>query len=111
MPLTREDEEKILKRLGISSFEDLLDEVIPDRFRIKRDLNLPPPISEPEVRKVLQEYAGMNLDLNRVVSFLGGGAYDHYIPAAINEIISRPEFYTAYTPYQAGVSQGTLQTI
>ena len=111
IPMTGEDEKRILKRLGVSSFEEMIDQIIPERFRCKEGLNLPPPISELEVRKLLREYAGMNLDLSQTVSFLGGGAYDHYIPTAVNEIVSRPEYYTAYTPYQAEVSQGTLQTI
>jgi len=109
--MRKEDEERILKRLGFDSFAQLLDEVVPKRFQYEKPLQLPEPLSELEVRRLLNGYARRNLDLTRAVCFLGGGAYDHYIPAAVNEIISRPEFYTAYTPYQAEVSQGTLQTI
>jgi glycine dehydrogenase subunit 1 len=110
IPNTDRDREEMLKRIGVSSFEELLSE-IPEQFRLKEGLDLPPPLSELEAREELKRISETNLDIESRVSFLGGGAYDHYIPAVVDHIISRPEFYTAYTPYQAEVSQGTLQTI
>lgn len=110
IPNTDKDREEMLKRIGVSSFEELLSEV-PEGLKLKTGLNLPPPLSELEVRRELKQLSERNLNMESHISFLGGGAYDHYIPSVIDHIISRPEFYTAYTPYQAEVSQGTLQTI
>lgn len=111
LPLTPEDEKKILKRLGVGSFSELIDTIIPPELQFKGKIGLPPPASEIEVRKILRSIAGMNYNTDDFVSFLGAGVYDHYIPAIVDSIISRSEYYTAYTPYQAEVSQGTLQTI
>ena len=74
-------------------------------------MELPHPLSEMEAAAAARELAGANYDPTRAVSFLGGGAYDHYIPAAVDQLLIRSEFYTCYTPYQAEVSQGTLQAI
>lgn len=98
----------MLKRIGVSSFEELL-KIIPEKIRVKGELKLPRPLSELEVQRLLREIASENI--HTYASFLGGGSYDHFIPSVIDHIISRPEFYTAYTPYQAEVSQGTLQSI
>ncbi|MGB9720947.1 MAG: aminomethyl-transferring glycine dehydrogenase subunit GcvPA [bacterium] len=111
LPLTPEDEKHILSRLGVSSFSELIDRVIPPDVQFKEKIGLPPAGSEIEVRKMLNTLAGLNYDTNDFLSFLGAGVYDHYIPAIVDSIISRSEFYTAYTPYQAEVSQGTLQSI
>ncbi len=110
IPNTDKEREEMLKKIGVSSFEELLSEV-PEGLKLKTELNLPPPLSELEVRRELKQLSEQNLNMESHVSFLGGGAYDHYIPSVIDHVISRPEFYTAYTPYQAEVSQGTLQTI
>ena len=107
IPHTKEDLKKMLEVIGVSGIEDLL-EGIPDNIRLKEPLDLPPPMSELEVVRELKRLADMN---QMMTCFAGGGIYDHFRPAAIETIISRPEFYTAYTPYQAEVSQGTLQAI
>ena len=101
------DRREMLKALGVDSFEALMD-AIPAEVRLKGELNLPPALSEMEAVQHLQGLADQN---QQGVLFLGGGAYDHYIPAAVRHILLRSEFYTAYTPYQAEVSQGTLQAI
>jgi glycine dehydrogenase subunit 1 len=111
LPLTPEDEKKILNRLGIGSFAELIDKIIPPEIQFKGKIGLPQGVSEIEIRKILYSVAGQNSNTGEFISFLGAGVYDHYIPAIIDTIISRSEFYTAYTPYQAEVSQGTLQSI
>lgn len=110
LPHTPEDRERMLAQLGISSVEELLSP-IPESLRLKSRLDLPAPAAEAEVAKWVRELSLKNQHLEEWVSFLGAGAYDHLIPTVVGEIISRPEFYTAYTPYQAEVSQGTLQVI
>ncbi|OJT84732.1 glycine dehydrogenase, partial [Clostridioides difficile] len=77
----------------------------------KRDLNLEIGKSELEVSKIVKRLSEENLSLEDLTCFLGAGAYDHYIPSIIKHITSRSEFYTAYTPYQAEISQGTLQVV
>ena len=109
-PHTPEDKKQMLDRIGVKSFDELIS-VIPDKLRFKGKLDLPEPMSELEITKHCSEIAAKNSNQNDFVSFLGGGTYDHYIPAVINHILLRSEFYTAYTPYQAEVSQGTLQAI
>jgi len=100
----------MLEAIGVRDCAELF-ATIPQDIRRQQDLHLPRPLSEPEVRAELSRLAGRNTGTSRLACFAGAGAYDHYIPAVIDTIISRPEFYTAYTPYQAEVSQGTLQAI
>ncbi|TKJ43459.1 glycine dehydrogenase (aminomethyl-transferring) [candidate division TA06 bacterium B3_TA06] len=107
---TPEDIRRMLERIGVERFEDLLAD-IPEDLRVKGELNLPPALSEYEAKLLLSRMAGCNCDPAQLVSFMGGGVYDHVIPALVNYVISRPEFYTAYTPYQPEVSQGTLASI
>jgi glycine dehydrogenase subunit 1 len=111
LPLTPQDEKEMLARIGVSSFEELLDKIIPKDLQYHGSIPIPEAVSESEVRQILGELAGKNISTDDYLSFLGAGVYDHYIPAIIDSLISRSEFYTAYTPYQAEVSQGTLQTI
>lgn len=107
---TPDDVRLMLERIGVSRFEDLLADV-PEELRASSKLNLPAPLSEYEARRLLSRMAGCNCDPQQLTSFLGGGVYDHVIPSLVNYVISRPEFYTAYTPYQPEVSQGTLTSI
>jgi glycine dehydrogenase subunit 1 len=100
----------MLERIGVASVEELF-AGIPATIRLNRPLNLPEPLSEPEAVTELSKLAAGNAGSGQLTCFAGAGAYDHYIPAIVDTIISRPEFYTAYTPYQAEVSQGTLQAI
>jgi len=101
------DINEMLQRIGVNDFESLISN-IPQELRFKGDLDIPDAISELESTDLLDTLGSKNL---KGISFLGGGAYDHYIPAIIDTIIGRSEFYTAYTPYQPEVSQGTLQSI
>jgi glycine dehydrogenase subunit 1 len=101
------DLKAMLKRIGVENFEELLDS-IPEDLRKNNDFGFTKALSEPEVKKHLYTISKNNKNCIDNISFLGGGIYDHYIPAVIDHIVSRSEFYTAYTPYQAEVSQGTL---
>ena len=108
-PHTKQDVEVMLKSIGVEKIEDLFTE-IPEKFRYPK-LNLAPRLTEMEVLGELEGIASANGSTKELLSFLGAGAYDHYIPAAIDNLLQRGEFYTAYTPYQPEISQGTLQAI
>ena len=108
-PHTQQDVEVMLKSIGVEKIEDLFAE-IPEKFRYPK-LNLAPRLTEMEVRDELEGIASANGSTKELLSFLGAGAYDHYIPAAIDNLLQRGEFYTSYTPYQPEISQGTLQAI
>ncbi len=109
-PHTAEDRKLMLERIGVGSVDELF-AGIPAGIRLNRLLDLPTSLSEPEAVTELSRLSAANTGTRQLTCFAGGGAYDHYIPAIVDTIISRPEFYTAYTPYQAEVSQGTLQAI
>jgi glycine cleavage system P protein (glycine dehydrogenase) subunit 1 len=100
----------MLETIGVSSFDKLL-APIPSHLRLQRLLNLPEPQSEYQIARDFEALAAKNDVPGRVLSFLGGGSYDHFVPAAVDHLSFRSEFYTAYTPYQAEVGQGTLTTI
>jgi glycine dehydrogenase subunit 1 len=100
----------MLASIGVASFEDLIAQ-IPAEVRLRTPLETPGPLSEIELRHRVGGWARENLAGDGVVSFMGGGLYDHYIPAAVDVLASRSEFATAYTPYQAEVAQGTLTAI
>jgi glycine dehydrogenase subunit 1 len=106
-PHTPADREQMLAAIGVSSVDDLFADVSA-RFR-PASFDVPPPLTELEVRAELARLAGRNLIPE--VSFLGAGAYRHLVPSVVNEVIGRSEFSTSYTPYQPEVSQGTLQSI
>jgi glycine dehydrogenase subunit 1 len=112
IPLTTAQEREMLEALGESSLSDLFS-VIPEDIRRKARFATVPPraLSEHEVLSRLKSLAATNTSPESTVSFLGGGVYDHFIPSAVRHLIGRSEFYTAYTPYQPEVAQGTLQAI
>ena len=108
IPNTEIELNEMLESIGVSDFEDLIND-IPVSLRYLHNLNIPKSLSELELVRHLTDLAEKNESFESV--FAGAGAYDHFIPAVINHLISRSEFMTAYTPYQAEVAQGTLQTI
>ena len=110
IPHSLKEREAMLSAIGVKSLEDLFKD-IPARHRFPK-LDLPPALTEMEAFAELGELSAGNENINTdLVSFLGAGAYNHYIPAAVDHILQRGEFYTAYTPYQPEISQGTLQSI
>jgi glycine dehydrogenase subunit 1 len=110
LSLTDADREAMLSAIGVDSV-DALFEQIPAGVRFDRELDLEPPLSEQELVAHLEDLAARNSDTGREASFLGAGIYDHYVPALVDTVLSRGEFLTAYTPYQAEMSQGILQAI
>lgn len=110
IPATDEDEKEMLNSIGLNSLDELFSD-IPESIKLKKSLSLPEGLSELELSRYLDRLANKNLSTSELTCFLGAGAYDHYIPALIKHIVSKSEFYTAYTPYQAEISQGTLQCI
>ena len=110
IPVSARQQKDMLSAVGCRSFEDLFQD-IPDSVRLKKTMNLPEPLSELELSAMMQSIASGNDTVRDRCCFLGAGAYDHYIPAAVKHLSGRQEFYTAYTPYQPEISQGTLQTI
>lgn len=110
LPMTADDRRRMLEVVGVESMEELLAD-IPDAVRCKDRLDLPGPLAEMELVRYMRTLAGKNKNLDDYVCFLGAGAYDHYVPGIIKHVLTRQEFYTAYTPYQPEVSQGTLQAI
>jgi glycine dehydrogenase subunit 1 len=109
IPNSPDERAEMLQQLGAASIENLFDS-IPEDLRLRRQLNVPAAMSEIELLKAFDEMGARNQAAGRV-SFLGGGAYSHYVPTIVDHLISRSEFFTAYTPYQPEISQGTLQSI
>ena len=110
LPHTKEDIESMLKVTGQESLDDLFS-CIPDDLKTTEDIDIPQSLSEWELNGHMEALASLNIACKDYKCFIGGGSYDHYIPAIIPYLISRSEFMTAYTPYQPEVSQGTLQGI
>lgn len=100
----------MLQSIGMNSIDELFTD-IPDDLKLDRNLNLGDGLCEMEIKKELQSLAQKNINLDQYPCFLGAGAYDHYIPAALDQLLLRSEFYTTYTPYQPEISQGILQSI
>ena len=109
IPNTDADRARMLEAVGVASTEELFHDV-PKEHRFPR-LDLPPALSEQEVLSEMETLARRNAQGGVTPSFLGGGAYQHFIPAVVDAVVSRSEFATAYTPYQPEISQGTLQAI
>jgi glycine dehydrogenase subunit 1 len=107
---TRADRSKMLEAIGVSSVEGLFAD-IPPELRLGRELDLPPGKPEQEVYAHLRELAARNVSTDDEISFVGGGMYDHYVPALVEAIALRSEFLTPYTPYQPEISQGGLQVM
>jgi glycine dehydrogenase subunit 1 len=109
IPNSPDERAEMLQQIGVASIENLFDS-IPATLRLQDHLQVPAALSEIDLLRKFEQTAARNLAANRV-SFLGGGAYSHYIPTVVDHLISRSEFFTAYTPYQPEISQGTLQAI
>lgn len=107
---TSEDQRDMLRTIGAESLDDLFAGV-PADLRLSRPLAIPAPLAEAELTRRLQQLAERNQGTGKLVCFLGGGAYDHFVPAVVDALASRGEFYTSYTPYQPEVSQGNLQVM
>ena len=107
---TPQDQQDMLEAIGVSAIEELFDQ-IPPEVRLERPLDLAPAHCEMELSQHLSNLASQNLHAANSVCFLGGGSYDHFVPAVVDAIASRGEFYTSYTPYQPEVSQGNLQVM
>ncbi|MEX2138157.1 MAG: aminomethyl-transferring glycine dehydrogenase subunit GcvPA [Pirellulales bacterium] len=105
---TPEDQRAMLEAIGVSSIDDLF-APIPADVRFRRDLNIPPALTELELLDHLSSLADKNSAAGQKICFLGGGSYDHFIPSIVDYVASRGEFYTSYTPYQPEASQGNLQ--
>lgn len=110
LPVTECDKELMLEAIGVNTIDDLFQH-IPTELQLNRRLNINDSMSELEVESYINKIADLNSNTDDLTCFLGAGAYDHYIPSLIKHITSRSEFFTAYTPYQPEISQGTLQAI
>lgn len=110
IPVTCEQREAMLRAVGVSNVDELF-AAVPEPVRLDGPLDLPEPMGEIELAAHLRGLASANRPASGLVSFLGAGCYEHHIPSIVDHVISKPEFFTAYTPYQPEVSQGTLQAI
>ncbi|MGM0828316.1 MAG: aminomethyl-transferring glycine dehydrogenase subunit GcvPA [Bacillota bacterium] len=110
LPMTEQDQREMLDSIGVDNVNDLFED-IPEKVRFKGDYKIKEAKSETELVKELTKMAAKNADLKSHSSFLGAGVYDHYMPIIVDHVLSRSEFYTAYTPYQPEISQGELQAI
>ncbi len=108
VPNTSEEQQAMLASMRLSTMEDLL-QPVPEEVRLRRDLDLPEALPEPDLKRVMTRMAAKNVDLDRAISFLGAGTYDRSIPSVVAHLQRRSEFVTSYTPYQPEVSQGILQ--
>lgn len=110
LPMTEQDKKEMLQTIGVDSVDELFSD-IPEKVRFNGLYNIKEAKSESSLLKELSQMAAKNMDVKQNISFLGAGVYDHYIPTIVDHVISRSEFYTAYTPYQPEISQGELQAI
>ncbi|MEC1107175.1 aminomethyl-transferring glycine dehydrogenase subunit GcvPA [Bacillus velezensis] len=110
LPATEQDKKEMLKAIGAETIDELFAD-IPEDVRFQKDYQIKQAKSETELTRELTKLAAKNKDAVTYASFLGAGVYDHYQPVIVDHVISRSEFYTAYTPYQPEISQGELQAI
>jgi glycine dehydrogenase subunit 1 len=110
IPASDDERQEMLEAIGLATIDDLFAS-IPERLRLKGRLDLPGPLSEIEIVAELEARAAANRLPSPELQFLGGGAYRHAVPAVVDHLISRTEFYSSYTPYQPEISQGTLQAM
>ncbi|MGP3781287.1 hypothetical protein ACTWKC_13335 [Bacillus sp. 4A_MP3] len=110
LPATEQDKKEMLKAIGAETIDELFAD-IPENVRFQKDYRIKQAKSETELTRELTKLAAKNKDAVTYASFLGAGVYDHYQPVIVDHVISRSEFYTAYTPYQPEISQGELQAI
>ncbi len=110
IPNTPDDIRRMLEAIGVASVDDLFAPV-PEAVRLKGEVATPPAMAEPDLLAHLERLARLNADTARYAVFLGGGVYRHFVPSFIDQLLLRSEFYTAYTPYQPEIAQGTLEAI
>ena len=110
IPNTADDQQAMLEAIGVASLEELFS-TVPAELRLGRELDLPAAMGEMELTSHLAGLAARNTPAGKAVCFLGGGSYDHFIPAVVDFVAGRSEFCTSYTPYQAEASQGNLQAL
>ncbi len=110
IPNTARECQEMLDTIGVPSVDALFAD-IPESVRLRKELELPPPHSEMEIVRKLCALSDMNASADEYVSFLGAGAYNHFVPSVVKHLVARGEFLTAYTPYQPEIAQGTLQAI
>ncbi len=108
---TEEDRREMLASIGVDSVQQIIDDQVPKSVQMDRPLDLPEALDELSLERFVRQLAGKNASASSHLCFMGCGAYDHFIPAVVDEIASRGEYYTSYTPYQAEVSQGNLQAM
>ncbi|MBM7650456.1 glycine dehydrogenase subunit 1 [Bacillus ectoiniformans] len=110
LPMTESDQKEMLTTIGVTAIDELFED-IPEKVRFNGLYQIKEAKSEPALKKELSALAAKNANAKQYASFLGAGVYDHYAPSIVDHVISRSEFYTAYTPYQPEISQGELQAI
>ena len=108
---TEADRREMLQSIGAASIQEIIDSQVPAELQMKRALELPAAADEMTLESEMRRLAAKNASVSSHLCFMGAGAYDHFIPAVVDEIASRGEYYTSYTPYQAEVSQGNLQVM
>lgn len=110
IPNSNEQRQAMLERIGVNSIEELFSD-IPENIKLNRPLDIPPALAEQQLVRHVNGLAAKNANSGDYLSFLGAGAYEHYVASFVNHLLLRSEFYTAYTPYQPEISQGTLTAI
>jgi len=110
IPATSAERERMLRAIGVPTVEDLFRD-IPPEVRLRGPLDLPPAMPDPDLLGHARRLAGLNSNCDQLICFLGAGAYDHFVPSTVAHLALKPEFLTAYTPYQAELMQGELQAI